>query len=222
MAPTYDFSQTRNQIILRALRLCGVLAQGDDPTPEQVSEAATALESLVKWLQSEGTQLWSVEDRTFTVVAGTANYTLGTDVLGIENLVLRDSSNYDTRVGLVLDDTFNSVTEPTRTGKPEMARLEMRSAGVNTLKLWPVPDVSYTARYEAVRKLADFDTALGTPEMPQRWYDPLCYSLAANLADEYQLPLQDRSYLQAKAKSLRDSASKLDNEPADTIYLRPI
>lgn len=220
--PTYDFSQTRNQIILRALRLCGVTAQGDDPTGDQIAEAATALESLVKWLQSEGTQLWSVEDRTFAVVAGTADYTLATDVLGIEHLVIRDSSNYDYRIGLVLDDTFNSVSTPTSTGKPEMARLEMRTAGVNTLRLWPVPDVAYTAYYSAVRKLADFDTALGTPEMPQRWYDPLVYSLAANLADEYQLPLQDRSYLQGKAKSLRDAASKLDNESADTIYLRPI
>ena len=222
MTATYDFSQTRNQIIFRALRIAGVTADENDPTPSQISTAAQALESLVKHLQSEGTLLWSQEDRTVAVIAGMQDYTLATDVLGIEYLNIRDSNNYDYRVGLVLEDVFKAVSQPTKTGRPEMAKLEMKSAGVNTLSLWPVPDLNYTGRYKCIRKLADFDTALGTPEMPQRWYDPLCYLLAANLADEYQLPLEERAYLTAKARALKDSASGADHESADTIYLYPI
>ena len=43
-----DYSQTRDDIIKRALRLIGALAQGESPTTDQVTEAAVALNGLVK------------------------------------------------------------------------------------------------------------------------------------------------------------------------------
>ena len=70
--------------------------------------------------------------------------------------------------------------------------------------------------------MADFDTALGTPEMPQRWYDPLCYLLAANLADEYAQPLDVCKYLRQKADELRKQASKADLDPADSLFILPV
>lgn len=221
MAPTYDFSQTRNQIILRALRLCGVVAQGDDPTPEQVSEAAQALESLVKWLQADGTQLWSIETRTMSVVSGDDTYTLGTDVLVINVATLTDSAGDLTRLSMVPDDIFMSQKNPTMTGRPEIMNVRL-SATTPSFQLYPVPDGTYTLTYKVIRKLADFDTALGTPDMPQRWFDPLCYSLAANLADEYQLPMDIRNFLTAKAKNMRDIAGRLDQDPQDVFFMNPI
>ena len=222
MAATFDFTTFRNAIVRRALRIVGVLQEGGEPSGDQNKTGVDALESLVKYLQTLGTQLWSVEDRTVAVVSGTSDYTLGTDILGVENVILRDASLYEYKLGLVDDHVFSTVSEPTKTGRPEMSKLEMRTAGVNTLKLWPVPDTSYTLYYKVVRKLADFDTALGTPEVPQHWFDPLVYSLAENLADEYQRPLEERAVLAQKAKRMRDYATRLDLESVDTMYLRPV
>lgn len=243
MTATYDFSQTRNDIITRALRITGVVADEGDPTPKQMKDGAQALESLVKWLQAEGTQLWTIEDRTLTLVVGQAAYTttdllvndmpddehaahtppdlLVNDMLVVMNGRIVDSNGYAYGTGIVEEHIFRNVSQPSKSGRPEMVNVELR-ASTPTFNFWPVPDLAYTWQYKVVRKLADFDNAVGTPEMPQRWYDPLVYTLAANLADEYQLPLTERSYLAAKAQSMRKIAANLDSDPADMIYLNPV
>ena len=225
MTATYDFSQTRNDIITRALRITGVVADEGDPTPKQMKDGAQALESLVKWLQAEGTQLWTIEDRTLTLVVGQGAYTttdlLVNDMLVVMNGRIVDSNGYAYGTGIVEEHIFRNVSQPSKSGRPEMVNVELR-ASTPTFNFWPVPDLAYTWQYKVVRKLADFDNAVGTPEMPQRWYDPLVYTLAANLADEYQLPLTERSFLAAKAKSMREIAANLDSDPADMIYLNPI
>ena len=225
MTATYDFSQTRNDIITRALRITGVVADEGDPTPKQMKDGAQALESLVKWLQAEGTQLWTIEDRTLTLVVGQGAYTttdlLVNDMLVVMNGRIVDSNGYAYGTGIVEEHIFRNVSQPSKSGRPEMVNVELR-ASTPTFNFWPVPDLAYTWQYKVVRKLADFDNAVGTPEMPQRWYDPLVYTLAANLADEYQLPLTERSYLAAKAQSMRKIAANLDSDPADMIYLNPV
>ena len=40
MTATYDFNRTRNQIITRALRIIGAVADGDDPTAQDLVEGA--------------------------------------------------------------------------------------------------------------------------------------------------------------------------------------
>lgn len=220
MAPTYDFNVTERKIILRALRLCGAIEQGEDPTPEQVSEAAEALESLVKYLQSLGVLLWTSEARTVALAAGTSQYNLATDTLSIQHATVLSSDGRSTRVGLVEESVFVSVSEPTKQGRPEMALVEMREQPY--FSVWPVPDATYTFGFKAVRKGRDFDNALGTPEMPQRWFDPLVYSLAANLADEYQLPSETCQRLTIKAAQMRETCLNKEQDPADTIYVNPI
>ena len=58
-----DYSQTRDDIIKRALRLIGVLAQGETPTADQVTEAAAALNGLVKAWQADGMPLWAITQK---------------------------------------------------------------------------------------------------------------------------------------------------------------
>lgn len=221
MTATYDFSETRNSIIRRALRLSGQLEEGGEPSGDQMVTGAQALESLVKFLQAEGTQLWSIENRTMPIVANTDTYTLGTDVLVINVATLTDTAGELTRLSMVADDIFMSQKNPTMTGRPTLMNVRL-SQVTPSFQLYPVPDGAYTLGYKVIRKLADFDTALGTPDMPQRWYDPLVYSLAANLADEYQLPLDVRAFLAAKAKDMRRIAGQLDQDPQDVFYMNPI
>lgn len=226
MTATYDFSQTRNDIITRALRVIGAVAEGQDPTPQDVKDGAQALESMVKWLQAEELHLWTIEDRTLTIVAGQDVYTsadgLSDDMLIVMQARLRESQTAMGWMTALVDATvFRAVTEPGKSGRPEMAFVELRATP--KISFWPIPDINtYTWQYRVVRKLRDFDTALGTPEMPQRWYDPLVYTLAANLADERQLPLDERAYLTAKAKSMREIAARLDKDVADGYYIKPI
>ena len=198
-----------------------------DPTAQDLVEGAEALESLVKWLQGEGLQLWTIDERTLTLTKGKGEYThalgdISDDMFVVMHCRLRDSvTGQGWMTGLVDDSVFRAVNQPDQPGRPEMVMVELRESP--KISFWPIPDLTtYYWQYRVVRKLADFDTALGTPEMPQRWLDPLVYSLAANLADEKQISLERCAYLQAKAKQMRETAAQLDNDPVDTFYVRPI
>lgn len=64
-----NYTRTRDQIIKRALRIVGVLAQGDLPSAEQTAESSEALNSMVKGWQGDGLRLWEVQWETETLTA---------------------------------------------------------------------------------------------------------------------------------------------------------
>lgn len=66
------WDQTKNQICKRALRMCGVVAQGDDPYPEQLSEASDALNAFLKTFNI-GTKLWKVRWFSLALNSTTTN-----------------------------------------------------------------------------------------------------------------------------------------------------
>lgn len=55
------WDQTRNQIIKRALRIIGVLSQGNEPSSAQLIESSDALNGLMKSLSAENIWLWKME-----------------------------------------------------------------------------------------------------------------------------------------------------------------
>ena len=73
---TYDFSINRDQLIAGALRLAGVIAQGETPSASQVSDAATSLNMMVKAWAADGMPLWAIKETTIPFVAGTNSTTL--------------------------------------------------------------------------------------------------------------------------------------------------
>lgn len=72
-----DFTRTRNQIIYGALRKCGVGAEGETPTSEQVDNAAADLNGLVKVWQKEGVHLWTLQECVLLLDTSSTYYDLG-------------------------------------------------------------------------------------------------------------------------------------------------
>lgn len=73
------WDQTRNDIIKRALRICGVVAQGETPSVEQFVEGNDALNGLLKHLSTEGILLYKVD--TIIKSLNASSVILGTDSL---------------------------------------------------------------------------------------------------------------------------------------------
>jgi len=71
---TNTFSQTRNDIINRALSILGVKTRGRALTAEEVNEASDALNLFVKGLKSEGIYLWKYAEGTLFLTVGQENY----------------------------------------------------------------------------------------------------------------------------------------------------
>lgn len=73
---TNTFTQTRNDIINRALSILGVKTRGRALTAEEVNEASDALNLFVKGLKSEGVYLWKYAEGTLFLTVGQESYTL--------------------------------------------------------------------------------------------------------------------------------------------------
>lgn len=76
---TTTFTQTRDQIINRALRQVGAIASGETPGAQLVSDAADALNALVKEWNALGIHLWTESEGSLFLQANQVSYSLGTN-----------------------------------------------------------------------------------------------------------------------------------------------
>ena len=79
---SYDFTLNRDQIVTRALQLLQVLPGGTSATGDQLTDAVTQLNLILKAFQNEGMNLWAIQKKTFDngdgLTAGVYSYTIGT------------------------------------------------------------------------------------------------------------------------------------------------
>jgi len=71
-----DFTRTRDQLIIRALRLLGVLKAGRTPGAQEITDAAEALNAMVKRWQRKGLRVWTVSEATLFPQVGQVKYAL--------------------------------------------------------------------------------------------------------------------------------------------------
>ena len=75
---TTSFSVSRDDLIKGALRKIGVVAQGEVPTADQYTEAAFALNLLVKAWQADGMPLWALRTTAIPLTTNVNSYEIGT------------------------------------------------------------------------------------------------------------------------------------------------
>lgn len=222
-----DFTVTRDDIIKRALRLIGALAQGETPTTDQVSEAAVALNGLVKAWQADGMPLWALKQRSVTLVDGTASYTLDTPKpLKIIQAWNHDStSNVDIPMRIITKQEYNILGNKTSSGNPIQCYYDpRRDTGV--LYLFPVPSSaqvglnSISLVYQA--PFEDFDASTDTPDFPQEWYDAITYGLATRLAPEYGIPSVDRKMLYQEMTAIKQEVLSFGTEEGSLYFQRDV
>lgn len=73
---TYTFSRNRDQLLTRALRLSGAIGSGDTPDSQTITDAAEALNGMVKHWQATGIHIWRTTEATIFLQANQVRYTL--------------------------------------------------------------------------------------------------------------------------------------------------
>lgn len=74
---SYDFSQNRNELISRALRIMNVIEAGEVPTNETIENCSEALNAMVKAWQAAGYHLWTTKEVVLYLTVAQAAYNLG-------------------------------------------------------------------------------------------------------------------------------------------------
>ena len=88
---TSDWTLTRDQLIEDALGDIGALGQGQTASAPQITEGATVLNKIVKWLQTKAVFLWTEEWVTKTFSA--SSVILGSDALNYTCIKSHTSAN---------------------------------------------------------------------------------------------------------------------------------
>lgn len=218
MATTdYDFTATRNDLINRAFRLTGNLGLGETLSGDELTQGAEALNTLVKAWHAEGVFLWTMTLNTTALVASTASYALGNDIIGIDR-AFRVDTNDDVPVRLISYRDYQGIHDKDASGDPTRVAIDY-GRSTPTLYVWPVPTGAGTLKHLDITRMQDLDTAGATPQIPQRFLKALVYGLAADLADEHLVPLQERRYLDSKARELFMKAKASDVERQDYEFV---
>ena len=224
-----NFTVTRDDIIKRALRLLGVVAQGETPTTAQVDEAAFALNMLAKAWQADGMPLWAIKQTSITLVSGQREYVMGIgqaiDIpkpLKIYEAFNRSStSNVDIPMRPLTKQEYNLLGNKSSSGNPIQFYYDPQRVS-GTLSVFPVPTTVEAAANTIVityqRPFEDFDSATDEPDFPQEWFDALSYGLACRLAPEYGIPPTDRKTLWQEMSLIKQDALNFGLENGSMFF----
>lgn len=219
----YDFQLTRNEIIETAFSKIGVLATGEVLAGEQLTQGAKALDLIVKELQNEHIFLWTEDFVTYPVTAN-QNYIELNPEKPIEFIRegywKRQSTNYELQVTQLSKDVWykedSLYYKPDKTGEPDYFYFDTVQ---NKIFFTPIPNEDSFFSCVVVTRAKDWEVSSDKGEFPARWQLALIYLLAAMLADDYKIPLQERQLLASTARDYVDRAKSGDREKNDSLVL---
>lgn len=183
----YSFALTNANIIESAYARIGV--RRPEILAEKIQDGYRELNlALVKFGNLQP-NLWTSEQQTVPLVAGTSTYTLPARSIMILSCFLRTgtgASQNDRLIFPVSEYEYASYPNKQDQGFPSVYWMNRQITP--TLTFWLVPDATqtYTAYLQIVRQIQDANLPLGeTPDLPYRWTDAITAELSYRLARIY-------------------------------------
>lgn len=202
------WTQTGSQIISAALKKIGVVGEGESASSTQVTEALPMLNGLISEFQSQGMFLWKRFEREISFVAGQEQYVFGEGQaintpypLKVSQAIVSYDGGSQVDLEIIAHYNFNLLTKNT-SGTPVKGSYQPKN-DVGIFYVWPTPDTACAANNTLILTYQEpFDIFVDGSEdidFPREWVNPLVYSLASMLADDYMLPLDDRKWIERQA-----------------------
>mgnify|MGYP003134708754 CR=1 FL=1 len=171
-----DFNIDVAEAIEEAYERCG----GEGKTGYSLRSARRSLNIMLAEWANRGINLFTVEQVTTTLTAGTSNYTLGIDTIDILEMVIR-RSGVDTSMDRISRSAYLNLPNKETTGKPSQFFVDRQVNPV--LYLWQTPENStdQIVYYRLVR-IDDADSYTNDFDVPFRFYPCLVAGLAYYLS----------------------------------------
>jgi len=151
-------------------------------------DAETARRSLnimfADW-SNRGVNLWTIDQVSLTLTAGTNQYTLNAYDVDIVSAVVRQTisgTTTDLQLNRVGRTEFLNIPDKASTGRPTQYFLDRATTPV--LNIWPTPDTvaTYTLITNRVTRIDDVTASNQDPDVPSRFMPCMVSGLAYYLA----------------------------------------
>ncbi|MET1083764.1 MAG: hypothetical protein ABWY12_12065 [Burkholderiales bacterium] len=176
------FSMTARDMIVQAMREIGVLASGENPTSDELSDGVLRLNSMLKAYAAKGLNLWRNTDGSVDFAVGVSAMPLP-GALSVSGVRLVTNGT-DRLLAQWEADQYASLPNKATRATPVAYTLITSTSGL-TLQLWPVPDKAYTVRYDYGRITADVVEPSDPVDVPQMFQEAVWLALAVRLAPTF-------------------------------------
>jgi hypothetical protein len=136
---------------------------------------------------NRGINMWTIEQGSIPLVAGTATYNLPTDTVDlIEHVIRTGTGNASTQADLTISrisvSTYATIPNKLQQARPIQLYIDRQIQP--TVTVWPVPDNSqpYTLIYWRLRRIQDAGDGVNTMDVPFRFVPCMVAGLSYYLA----------------------------------------
>ena len=175
---TTSFDLTIEEIIAESYERCGLYVRSG----YDLKTSRRSLNLLFAEWANRGLNLWTIEQRTKTLTAGTTSYDLDTDLVDILSAVLftADDTAVDKQLERLSRAEYLHISKKTTQSVSTQYYLE-RSI-TPKLYLYPTPDAADTFKYYALTRIQDAGSYSGNAEVPFRFLPCLVAGLSYYIA----------------------------------------
>ena len=178
---------------------------------------------LADWA-NRGVNMWTFEQGTINLVAGTATYALPADTVDLlEHVIRTGAGNASTQADLTITRISVSTyaTLPNKLTQARPIQIWVQRLESPQVTVWPVPDASqpYQLVYWRLRRLQDAGDGVNTPDVPFRFLPCLVAGLAYYLAMKIPNAIQRVEVLKAQYDEAWLLASDEDREKAAVRFV---
>jgi hypothetical protein len=179
---TSDFNLEFDDIIVEAYERCGIdVRDGYD-----MKTAMRSINIMFAEWANRGLNLWTIEQRQVTLVAGTYQYSLPLDTVDALSAVIRTNAGQSTQQDITVDRIGYAeyLHVPNKNTQSRPAQWFLQRTTTPQLFLYPAPDATqtYIFRYYAVRRIQDAGTFTNTADVVFRFLPSLIAGLAYYLS----------------------------------------
>ena len=178
---TAAFNPDFVEIIEEAYERCGI----ESRTGYDLRTARRSLDIMFAEWASRGLNLWTIEQRSLSLVAGTAVYDLPADTVNVLSAVIRTGSG-STQQDVTIDRISRAeyLHVPNKNAQSRPAQIYVERAATPKAYLYPAPDsvTTYTLQYYAIRRIEDTGALANTADVDFRFLPCLVAGLAYYLA----------------------------------------
>lgn len=212
---TAAFTLDLQELIEEAGERCGYEIR----TGHDFRTARRSLNLMFADWANRGLNMWTFEEASLSLVAGTASYTLPADTVDVMEAFIRTgsgSTQVDINVERLSLPDYSAIPNKTMTGRP-VQMVVLRETAAPRVLMWPVPDDSttYTLVYWRLRRIQDAGDGVNTQDLPFRFLNAMVAGLAYYLAMKVPGGLERLPLLKEQYQDMMLAAMDEDREKAD-------
>ncbi len=210
---TTAFNLDLLEAVEEAFERCGAeLRTGYD-----IKTARRSINLMFADWSNRGINMWTIEQGSVPLVAGTDTYLLPEDTVDLMEHVIRTgtgTNQSDLTITRISVSTYATIPNKTVTGRPIQVKINRFNAP--SVTVWPVPDavLPYTLVYWRLRRIQDAGTGVNTPDLPFRFLPVFVAGLSYYLSMKLPSGMERMPLLKTQYDEAWQFAADEDREKA--------